>query len=229
MTVQPPRIVHLHIPKTAGTSLKVALREHYDPSRCFPAVYETEFASVNPRDYDLFSAHIGFELASSLQASIICLLRDPVDRFISVYYYWRRLVATENRTEVGPVAASSLSLEEFVERFDEPGLTEEFYNRATWQLALSHQLIRRRENIAMTRSELLTKAKENLGKCDVVGRVENMPEFVRQLKEKLGVSLSVDRYNVTSRPSVAEVPLSTRRRIADWLQLDLELYWSTFQ
>lgn len=222
-----PRLVHLHIPKTAGTSLTRAFVALYDMDRVCPARYEPEFEGVNIADFDFFTGHIGFTCAARFDAPIVCLLRDPVDRFVSVYFYWRQLVESENRKEWGPRAAYALSLEEFAERFDESSLTEELYNRITWQIASSFHFSERRRMMGVTQAELLEKAIANLRKCAVVGRVEDMAGFVRDCRNTLGVELDIGRLNVTkNRPSASQVPLSVRRKIMQWVPLDLELYWS---
>ncbi|HCS55091.1 sulfotransferase family 2 domain-containing protein [Rubinisphaera sp.] len=222
-----PKIVHMHIPKTAGTSIKSAFVAHYDLSRVCRAVLEPEFAEINPDDYDFFTGHIGFDLASQFGHPIVSVLRDPIDRFISVYYYWRQLYETENRRDPGIVAAHSLSLDEFAERFDESKLIQQFYNQMTWQFAGSFNLNDRRKRIELTQAEVLELAQANMQKCAVVGRKEDLPGFVSDCRKTLGIELDIDKLNVTAkRPHIDEVPLSTRRRIAQWVPLDLELYWS---
>lgn len=221
------RLVHIHIPKTAGTSLNVALQRQFPADRQCKATYRPEFIGIDIKKYDFFAGHIGFDLAKSLNARTIAVLRDPIDRFVSVYWYWRQLVEKENRKEPGPVAAAALSLEEFVERFDEPALVEEFYDRVTWQIHSDFHLPQRRTKIALTRAELLAGAKENLRKIDVVGRQEDMNDLVAQCRQVLGIDLDIGHANVTAhRTRKDDMSRSLRRRISDWVQLDLELYWS---
>ncbi len=217
----------MHIPKTAGTSVNAAFFKLYERERICPARYENEFSDIDPESFDFFTGHIGFEMASSLNLPIVCLLRDPIDRFISVYYYWKHLYEKEQRRDWGIQAAHALSLEDFVERLDEVALVEELYNRTTWQLASSHHLSNRRNHIGLSRDGLLDLARRNLAKCAVVGRQENMPKFMSDCQQALGINLAVGFNNVTAqRKAIDEVSLSIRRRIADWVQLDLELYWS---
>ena len=226
-TTSAPKIVHMHIPKTAGTSVNGAFFALYGKARICPARYEPDFKDVDLDGYDFFTGHIGYDVASKLGPPVVCLLRDPIDRFISVYYYWRQLYEKENRRDWGVRTAYALSLDEFVERFDEVALIEEFFNRITWQFAHSFHMSARRARIDVTRAELLKRAQDNMAKCAVVGRQEDMPRFVADCRERLGITLNVGRYNVTSRRADYDsVPLSVRRRIATWVELDLELYWS---
>lgn len=222
-----PRIVHMHIPKTAGTSVNSAFFSLYEKDRICAARYEPGFKRVDAAAFDFFTGHIGFTCASGLDAHIVCLLRDPIDRFISVYYYWRQLYEKENRREWGPYTANALSLDEFAERFDEPSLIEEFYNRITWQVASSFHVAERRRLVGLDRGALLERARGNLRKCAVVGRIEDIPGFVRDCRDVLGIGLEIGQENVTrKRPRSSQVSLDTRRKITRWVELDLELYWS---
>lgn len=226
MSSKPPRIVHMHIPKTAGTSVNEAFYKIYGKDGICPARYEPEFVDQNISDYSFFTGHIGFDLASALDANIVTVLRDPVDRFISVYYYWRQL-HEGGRMEWGPRTAAAMSLEEFAGYFGENALIEEFFNRVTWQVAFSHHLVRRRELLGITRAELLVRAKENLSKCAVVGCLEDIPKFVSDCRDVLGIELDVGEKNVTKkRKSADEVPDDLRRKITQWMPLDMELYES---
>lgn len=221
------RLVHIHIPKTAGSSLNVALRKSFPVERQCKATFRPEFEGIDISKYDFFAGHIGFDHAKSLQARTITVLRDPIDRFVSVYWYWRQLVEKENRKEPGPKAAAALSLDEFTERFDEPALIEEFYDRMTWQLHSDFHLPKRREKIAVPRAELLAGAKENLRTIDVVGRQEDMDDLAMQCRKVLGIEVEIGRTNVAAyRTQKQDLSRALRRRITDWVQLDLELYFS---
>jgi hypothetical protein len=52
------RIVHMHIPKTAGNSLKTAMENCKNRKvRVFPHWHEDEYHSFDPPDYDFYSGH----------------------------------------------------------------------------------------------------------------------------------------------------------------------------
>jgi len=216
----------MHIPKTAGTSVNEAFYKIYGKGGICPARYEPEFKDHNIADYSFFTGHIGFDKASSLDAHIVTVLRDPIDRFISVYYYWRQL-HEGGRMEWGPRTAAAMPLEEYVEYFGESALIEEYFNRITWQVAYSHHLVRRRDLLGINRSELLARAKDNLSKCAVVGCLEDIPKFASDCYEVLGIKLDVGEKNVTKkRKSADEISPELRRKIASWMPLDIEIYES---
>ncbi|MFO1027588.1 MAG: hypothetical protein U1E70_20615, partial [Acetobacteraceae bacterium] len=58
------RIIHLHIPKTAGTALRVAFEGVYgDELRSYPHRDERQYQNFNPDDYDFYSGHFGYRTA----------------------------------------------------------------------------------------------------------------------------------------------------------------------
>jgi hypothetical protein len=92
----PERIVSLHLPKAAGTSLRaqfiaqlgnaVHTDYHHDPLT--PAGAESvEF----PKGKRVVHGHFRASRYASSQAYFITFLREPVDNLISIYFYWSTL------------------------------------------------------------------------------------------------------------------------------------------
>jgi hypothetical protein len=222
------RLLHLHVPKTAGTAVRVALERACGGTlRVFPHYDEQRYTDVTPGEYDVYSGHYGFKTATRIGGDIITVLRNPVDRFLSVYYFWRQL--HESGVEVTPntIAASRFNIDDFVSLRDEPFLIEEFSNRVTWQLAHGSSLVQRREFRLQgkTDEDVFRTAVGNLTSFAVVGVQENLTEFVDRFKARYKFELKVDRINVTKeRPSAADISVAALRRIHDWVYLDLELY-----
>lgn len=226
----PPRrrIIHLHVPKTAGTALRVAFQEQYkDRLRVFPHYDERKYQGINPDDYDIFSGHIGFKTASEIGGDMITVLREPVDRFLSVYYFWRELfdkgVEINRKTQL----AKRYPLDEFALIRDEPILNEEFDNRITYQFAHGSSLEHRHELKEMVSSEdeIFRLALKHLGSVALVGIQERMDEFATSLHQCFGVKLHLQRINVTEkREAVADIRVRTLKAIQDRLFMDIELY-----
>jgi len=229
-TVDKPtsRLLHLHVPKTAGTAVRNALQKAKGGSlRIFPHYDERKFKGINVDDYDVFSGHFGFQTASEIGGDIITILRNPVDRFLSVYYFWRELHATGAEISPNTIIASKYSIDDFVTIKDEPFMLEEFFNRATWQIAYGSSLSHRREMRVAGQSDqkIYQIALTNLSKFAVVGIQEDIPAFARQFVEKFGIEISVSKINVTKdRFSSGDINVRTLREIHDWLYLDIELY-----
>ena len=222
------RIVHLHIPKTAGTALRTAFERHYGSDlRVFPGRYEANFADVEKETYDFFSGHIGFDTARRLDGDVITILRNPVDRFVSIYYFWRQLYASKVEDSWNTQLAARYPLDEFVRITDVPSLIEEFQNRCTFQIAAGSSIEdRRRLRLSGLNDDSIFKlALSNLDQIKVIGIQERLDGFIGAIESTCGVSLDLKPVNVTKeRPSLKEISAASRRAIQEWVYLDVELY-----
>ena len=115
------RIAHIHIPKTAGTAFRSAFTRHFkNNSRIFPHYQESKYIGIDRNAYDFYSGHIGFDTAFNLDADLVTVLRDPLDRFISVYHFWRQIFESKVEQSVNTTLASKFEFEEFIELVDSP-------------------------------------------------------------------------------------------------------------
>jgi hypothetical protein len=228
MTRPSNRIIHIHIPKTAGTALRSAFEVAYkNEMRSFPHRDERRYADIDPNEYDFYSGHIGFKTASRIGGDMITVLRNPVDRFISVYYFWRQLYANGVEQSRNTSMAAKYDLDQFVLIRDEPFLMEEFYNRITWQVAHGSSIQLRLEMRSQGRSEddIYQTAIDNIGMFAVVGTQERMSEFGDKLRQKYGIELQIKRENVTqNKAKKRDIKIQTLRQIQDWVCMDIELY-----
>lgn len=87
------KIVFIHIPKTAGSSLRNAIESSYTSKLIAP--YENIFnlEKAVHLDYKLFRGHFGYQDAQIIPGAkeFITVLRDPVERVISLYNYWNKV------------------------------------------------------------------------------------------------------------------------------------------
>jgi len=95
-------VVVLHIPKTAGTSLRRLIQENCLPEDIF-YIYSEDSQFTTVRDfnkltleeksgYKIFMGHIAFnpKMFAGLNPTYITLVRDPVERVISYYHHVMR-------------------------------------------------------------------------------------------------------------------------------------------
>ncbi len=89
---KPNKIVFIHIPKTAGTSLRRAIESSFSSDRIAPYENLYDLNRAKHHDYDLFRGHFGFKDTRFVpgEKQYISVLRDPVDRVISLYNFWKK-------------------------------------------------------------------------------------------------------------------------------------------
>lgn len=129
-----PPLGFLHVPKTAGTTLRLMLERLVRP-RSYCPIYTNEqkeaFARM-PSDQregvGLFSGHVRFDTIAALPAStrVITILRDPIDRVAS-HYYW----AKTNPRVWFHADAKRLSLRDYVSK----GVDRDMWNGQTYWLS----------------------------------------------------------------------------------------------
>ena len=234
-----PVLLFLHIPKTAGRTLTqgVLFRQYrtddyYEGENGWLAsgiyYYPAGLHKVNDVTPDVARAlgrgdiravlgHFSFGIHQHLSRpfTYTALLRDPVERTISLYYHVREWDTTSWHEEV---VASDLSLERLV---TERQLTE-FDNDQTRRIAGLEPPFGRGSRA------LLDTAKDNLRRYfAVVGTTERFDETLLLLKRKLGW-LSLPSYQPTGigtiRPKAEALPRETLDFIDAHNELDAELW-----
>lgn len=211
-------VVFLHIPKTAGTSVRIALerickkRLHVHPGRTIVRYSDEDLAH-----YDLIHGHM---MAYHLDRPVfrdylhLVVVRDPLDRFLSAHGYAR--VAVDNPTAAQQFAATVGPFEYFAS-----GLGTERH-------ALLHRLglESQDEKDATPLLRLLQRAKERLSTM-VVGVVPHLAPLLDYTARQLGreAPAEVPRENVT--PKEHKHHLITERQLAIMrhvLRYDYELF-----
>jgi hypothetical protein len=222
------RIVHMHIPKTAGNSLKTAMENCKNRKvRVFPRWHEDEYHSFAPADYDFYSGHIGHRTASKLDGHIVSVFRHPIDRFISVYYFWRHLFNAKIEVRQATIIASKYSLDQFVRIRDVFALSEELCNRMTYQTAYGfnsrdRQWLRTEGN---TDEDIYRMAADNVSRFAVVGIQEDLVDFETKIRRRFGLDISIGAVNQNEdRLAAHEISFATKSRILEWVYMDMELY-----
>lgn len=235
-------IFFLHIPKAAGSTLSQILRRHYGAARVldsYPATFRQKIQGKSGLEsarwrYDYFAAlpegikqetavfmgheGFGFHQALGRPSTTITILRDPVDRVLSHYYYiWRN---KENHLHQ-VVTDRQMSLAEFVTS----GVSREVDNGQA-------KLLAGLETPYLTAGEygdeILEAAKENMSRhFAVVGLTERFDESLILLKRTLGWQqwpFYVPANVTQKRPQRQRVDAETTQLICEVNQLDIDLY-----
>lgn len=245
-----PPLVFLHVMKTAGTSLKTALKSWWQPDRCLIDLFLDDLVLLPDRllrAAPLITGHLPFEALRVLPGPVrsVAVLRDPVERTLSHYIHLRDTPAVRREQE-------ELSLDEFLAapRWStlatnyqarhlghEIGLSEAWVTYSPPQrfAALGPPFPPDHELPLQSLFDctplpgddcLFRAASAHLDAIDHVGTTERLSSLVEEVAAALGRRPpGLDRLNVsTGRLTAADLPHELRRRIQAQNAVDQELY-----
>ncbi len=225
-------LIFMHIPKTAGITATSIIERHYKKEES----YSTSMSKFNPDGsldgFDdlpaehkarlkLLFGHLGFGIHKKLAqpATYIAILRDPIERVISNYYY-------DCRETRGPLynllKSGEMDLISYVER------------HASWEMDnLQTRMISgnwHKRGFGPCTEEMLETAKKNL--CEhfaVVGITERFDETYLLLKRKFGWPhvFYLSRNVTKNRPPRENIPEADLAVIRKYNQFDIRLYQFT--
>lgn len=219
-------LIFLHVPKTAGITLHRIIEKQYRPDEMFTVLKEVESIDqfrVLPEDQRakvrVLKGHFFFGVHELLPrpSTYFTVLRDPIDRVISHYYYvlLRDTDSKLHRT----VSEKNLSLEQFLES----GVLPSADNGLTRYLSG----VGDSAPYGKCPQSALELAKSNLeNHFSVVGLTDRFDETLILLKRAFGWKFAFYKNkNITSdRPPKEKLSASTLALIERYNELDRELY-----
>lgn len=216
-------LIFVHLPKCAGTSLNRIIEWEYGPRHVFsidPSFFRWSYRRLlhcDPKRLSrikAFQGHMPFGLHRHLlqPSTYLTILRNPIERGISEYYYARSRIVHPQHAMM-----KHLSLEQYM-------LETPYLNVQTKLLAgmdPGYDFL-----AGDCTLDTLARAKDNLSTFAIVGLAERFNETLALAKIRLGWRLrSYARFNVTARrPKTCEVPVRVRDLIADRYKFDMKLY-----
>ncbi len=217
-----PPIIFLHVPKTGGATV-VAIARRLFSATAVLALPESlaaaraalaQLAEADRRRLRFLHGHVPFGVHGAMPGATryLTLLRHPVARLVSVYYYARRRPEWDAHRAIHE---RQLTLEQFVDS----DAAAEFNDGQTRFLAGSDEPV--------TTREALAKAVRNLEReVAVVGITERFDESLLVCRRQFGWdAIHYVRQNVNRRrPALAGVPPRVVALIERRNALDLELY-----
>jgi hypothetical protein len=215
----------LHIPKTAGLTLRTILDLQFAQADICPAEEYASLQSLTPDElarYRLLRGHFWYNVKDlvSSQTVLLTVLRDPIERTLSQYEYVRTNPAN------GPLhdLAKNMSLEEYVR--DEYLRECTVRDVQTRYLAPARQPVDVYEVVPLTHLGL-DAARANLGTCTFVGIVERFDDMLKLLSYTFGWRPIRDfaiRNQSQARLSRSDVPGPVLDYLYELNANDLKLY-----
>jgi hypothetical protein len=222
----PRPLIYIHLPKAGGTTLISALITRYRAGRGFRFTglpQETEAFKALPErvraQYDVLHGHVHFGIHKWLPdpATYATMLRDPVERIISYYYFVKTSPEHYLHEEM---RVRGWTLEEFITQ----GTNWETDNdQVRWLNEPEHQEVR----FGCVPRSMLEAAKWNLEHAfTVFGIVERFEESLECFRAGLGwPDLTCQRIrNVNTERPRAKLPRRTLEAIRRANRWDVELY-----
>jgi hypothetical protein len=214
-------VIFLHLPKAAGSTLNRLIEWEYPLSEMYsidPVFFRFSWAHLQRlskkrlRRTRMFKGHMLFGLHAILPqpATYITVLREPVDRVISAFYFMR---SYKLHPLYWKFKFENWSLEDFVRRSPRDNVQCKIIAGAEYNTPCT--------------AEICEKAKEHLIRYfSVVGLSERFEESLALMKLRFGWKLQrYSSFNVTrTRPRRADVPQSTVDLIEEKNAFDISLY-----
>jgi hypothetical protein len=214
-------IIFLHLPKTGGVTLRRTLKWKYAPhmlnfeTLTKPAKSLGDVPLSERRNARVLTGHLHYGVHDFIprRCEYITLLREPIARVVSYYYY---ILGHPKHWRHAELVRSGMSLDEFVQTSAERGVendqTRMLSGRGAGEL-----------DAGTLGRKALDEAKRNLEKFLIVGLTERFDESFILIRRALAWKFPLYvTANVSTRPkpaSEAAVELIRQRN-----QLDLELY-----
>jgi hypothetical protein len=222
-TVRPPIVIFIHNLKTGGKTLRGVIPRQYKQNSVYDMVGKfeklSELEDLKRLDFQTISSIQGHLLFGVHQlvpqsSTYITVLREPIDRIISLYHY---ILAKPGK---GLHKMSGEHLESFEEFLGKAELIE-LDNGQTRRISGSYPAF------GCCTSDMLEAAKRNLREYfTVVGLTERFDESLILMRRRLGWrSVFYKKRNVTrNKPARESLGVDILRTIEKHNALDLELY-----
>jgi tetratricopeptide (TPR) repeat protein len=199
----PNKYLFIHIPKTAGSLINGLIGQLFLPEEClffvgnegFYVSYQRYVETNQLKKIRFFSGHMGYGLSHLIDADYkITFLRNPVDRVLSNYFFWRKYYINRNPTiedfNGNPCLLIDYKLsweEDLLRHLAAPTASSlSFINLQTWQLTFD--TLNRPHEIGSDR-EVLSMAKQHLDDFNFVGIYERLNSDLARLFQEQGWKL----------------------------------------
>lgn len=230
------RVIFIHIPKTGGMTFHKILENQYRKDEFFLLHPFTEkyddfmkLVNTHPNRIKCLAGHIpyGYHSLFSGKCAYVTMLRNPIERVISQYYYACYLLKHTN-TEGKWYHNYKINLNSFMEYID-----SEYFaaNIQTMFISGKRLTCKNKDNFERADTEDLTyddleMAKNNLRENIIFGLTEKFDESLMLMKNELNWgNIMYQKVNITpNKPLVDDLDIEIINAIKEKNKYDIELY-----
>ena len=226
MNIRKDLFIHLHIPKTGGTTLRDIIQRQYRSEKILmiPKLEESEnilkeVSTSQINQLKLIQGHLKYGLHNHFhrRAKYFAIIRDPINRVLSTYYY---VLSQKNNPQNLSTSNNQMTIYDFVQS----GVNPFLINGQTQLISGKTGDI---DNPIIESEELFSLAKENIENDFLfLGITEMFDETILILKNMLGWHMPY--YSIANRtkkkPNYDAVNPTIISFIKEHNQLDIKLY-----
>lgn len=226
MNIMKDLFIHLHIPKTGGTTLRDIIQRQYRAEKILmiPKLEESEnilkeVSTSQINQLKLIQGHLKYGIHNHFhrRAKYFAIIRDPINRVLSTYYY---VLSQKNNPQNLSTSNNQMTIYDFVQS----GVNPFLINGQTQLISGKTGNI---DNPIIESEELFSLAKENIENDFLfLGITEMFDETILILKNMLGWHMPY--YSIANRtkkkPNYDAVNPTIISFIKEHNQLDIKLY-----
>jgi hypothetical protein len=226
MNIRKDLFIHLHIPKTGGTTLRDIIQRQYRSEKILmiPKLEESEtilkeVSTSQINQLKLIQGHLKYGIHNHFhrRAKYFAIIRDPINRVLSTYYY---VLSQKNNPQNLSTSNKQMTIYDFVQS----GVNPFLINGQTKLISGKTGNI---DNPIIESEELFSLAKENIENDFLfLGITEMFDETILILKNMLGWHMPY--YSIANRtkkkPNYDAVNPTIISFIKEHNQLDIKLY-----
>ena len=226
MNIMKDLFIHLHIPKTGGTTLRDIIQRQYQSEKILmiPKLDESEdilkeVSTSQINQLKLIQGHLKYGIHNHFhrRAKYFAIIRDPINRVLSTYYY---VLSQKNNPQNLSTSNNQMTIYDYVQS----GVNPFLINGQTQLISGKTGNI---DNPIIKSEELFSLAKENIENDFLfLGITEMFDETILILKNMLGWHMPY--YSIANRtknkPNYDAVDPTVISFIKEHNQLDIKLY-----
>ena len=226
MNIMKDLFIHLHIPKTGGTTLRDIIQRQYQSEKILmiPKLDESEdilkeVSTSQINQLKLIQGHLKYGIHNHFhrRAKYFAIIRDPINRVLSTYYY---VLSQKNNPQNLSTSNNQMTIYDYVQS----GVNPFLINGQTQLISGKTGNI---DNPIIKSEELFSLAKENIANDFLfLGITEMFDETILILKNMLGWHMPY--YSIANRtknkPNYDAVDPTIISFIKEHNQLDIKLY-----